>query len=157
MTGWRIGYIAAEPDIAKAVSKLQSQITSGPASISQAASVEALIGPQDDVLYMVGEFKKRRDYLMERYAQIPGVSCLKPTGSFYSFPDFSGIYDKTWNGETIGSSLRLAKFILEEAKVAFVPGIAFGADKNARLSFATSMDNLTRGLDRIAEAISTLK
>ena len=156
MTGWRIGYIAAEPDIAKAVSKLQSQITSGPASISQAASVEALTGSQDDVLYMVGEFKKRRDYLIERYAQIPGVTCLKPPGSFYSFPDFSGIYDKTWNGEPIGGSLRLAKFLLEEAKVALVPGIAFGADNNARLSFATSMDNLTRGLDRITKAIKSL-
>ncbi|MGV7221381.1 MAG: pyridoxal phosphate-dependent aminotransferase [Nitrospinales bacterium] len=157
MTGWRIGYIAAEPEIAAAAAKLQSQITSGPASISQAASVEALTGSQDDVLYMVGEFKKRRDYLMERYAQIPGVTCLKPPGTFYSFPDFSGVYDKTWNGEPIGGSLRLAQYLLEEAKVAIVPGLAFGADNNARLSFATSMDNLTRGLDRIAEAVNSLK
>ena len=157
MTGWRIGYIAADPEIASAVTKLQSQITSNPASISQAASIEALTGPQDDVLYMVSEFKNRRDYLMDRFAQIPGVTCLKPSGTFYSFPDFSAVYNKTWKGEPIGGSLRFAQYLLEEAKVAVVPGAAFGADKNARLSFATSMDNLSRGLDRIAEAIDSLK
>lgn len=156
MTGWRIGYIAAEPEIAAAVTKLQSQITSNPSSISQAASIEALTGPMDDVLHMVEEYKKRREYLMGRLAQIPGVTCTQPTGTFYSFPDFSATYSKTWKGEPLSGSLRFAQFLLEEAKVALVPGIAFGADNYARLSFATSMDNLSRGLDRIAEAIESL-
>ena len=95
--------------------------------------------------------------LWTRFAQIPGVTFLKPSGTFYSFPDFSAVYNKTWKGEPIGGSLRFAQYLLEEAKVAVVPGAAFGADKNARLSFATSMDNLSRGLDRIAEAIDSLK
>lgn len=156
MTGWRIGYIAAEPEIAAASAKLQSQITSNPTSISQAASAEALNGPPDDVNRMVAEFKKRRDYLVGRLNEIPGVKCFSPVGTFYSFPDFSGVYAKIWKGQPIGGSLRLAEFLLEEAKVALVPGIAFGADNHVRISFATSMDNLSSGIDRIAKAIGSL-
>lgn len=157
MTGWRIGYIAAEPEIAAAVVKLQSQITSNPSSISQAASVEALTGPPDEVQRMVAEFKKRRDYVVPRLNDLPGVSCFMPKGTFYSFPDFSGVFAKKWKGAPIGGSLRLAEFLLEDARVAVVPGIAFGADNHVRLSFATSMDNLSDGLDRIAKAIDSLQ
>ena len=158
MTGWRIGYLAAEPDIASAVSKLQGQSTSNPTSIAQAASVEALTGEQTpgEIDLMVVEFKKRRDYLMDRYAKIEGISCYKPVGSFYSFPDFSGVYGKQWNGKTIKGSLDIAEFLIEEAKVALVPGIAFGADNNQRLSFATSMENIIEGMDRIESAMKTL-
>jgi aspartate aminotransferase len=158
MTGWRIGYLAAEEAIAKAVTKLQGQSTSGPTSIAQAATVEALIGEQTEaeVQKMVVEFKKRRDYLMDRYAKIDGVSCYTPVGSFYSFPDFSGLYGKQGNGKTISGSLDVSEFLLEEAKVALVPGIAFGADNNQRLSFATSMENIEKGLDRIESALKSL-
>lgn len=158
MTGWRIGYLAAEEDIAKAVTKLQGQSTSNPTSIAQAACVEALIGKQTpaEIERMVIEFKKRRDYLMDRYAKIDGVSCNTPVGSFYSFPDFSGIFGKLWNGKTIKGSLDVAEFLIEEAKVALVPGIAFGADNNLRLSFATSMENIKEGMDRIESALKSL-
>jgi len=158
MTGWRIGYLAADEKIASAVSKLQGQSTSGPNSIAQAASVEALIGEKTpgEIKKMVTEFKKRRDTLMDRYAKIEGVSCHKPVGSFYSFPDFSGIYGKQWNGKTIKGSLDVAEFLIEEAKVALVPGIAFGADNNLRLSFATSMENINEGLNRIESALKSL-
>ena len=158
MTGWRIGYLAANADIASAVSKLQGQSTSNPTSIAQAASVEALAGEQSpvEIQKMVVEFKKRRDYLMDRYSKIEGVSCYMPVGSFYTFPDFSGVFGKQWNGKTIKGSLDVAEFLIEEAKVALVPGIAFGADNNQRLSFATSMENIKEGMDRIESALKSL-
>lgn len=158
MTGWRIGYLAANAEIVSAVSKLQGQSTSNPTSIAQAASVEALTGKQSpaEIQKMVVEFKKRRDVLMDRYANIEGVSCYKPVGSFYSFPDFSGLHGKLWNGKTLNGSLDVAEFLLEEAKVALVPGIAFGADNNQRLSFATSMENIKEGMDRIESAVKSL-
>ncbi len=158
MTGWRIGYLAASAEIASAVSKIQGQSTSNPTSISQAACLEALTGKQSptEIQKMVVEFNKRRDYLMDRYSKIDGISCYKPVGSFYTFPDFSGVYGKQWNGNTIKGSLDIAEFLIEEAKVALVPGIAFGADNNQRLSFATSMKNIIEGMDRIETAMKSL-
>lgn len=158
MTGWRIGYLAAEQEIAQAVTKLQGQSTSNPTSISQAACVEALTGEKTpgEIKKMVTEFKKRRDVLMDRFAKIKGITCHKPVGSFYTFPDFSGLFGKQWNGKTLKGSLDIAEFLIEEAKVALVPGIAFGADNNLRLSFATSMENINNGLDRIETALKTL-
>ena len=158
MTGWRIGYLAADADIASAVSKLQGQSTSNPTSIAQAACVEALTGEKTpgEVKRMVAEFKKRRDTLMDRYAKIEDISCPKPVGSFYTFPDFSGVIGKQWNGRTIKGSLDVAEFLIEEAKVALVPGIAFGSDNNLRLSFATSMENIKKGMDRIESALKSL-
>ena len=159
MTGWRIGYLAADEKIAAAVSKLQGQSTSNPTSIAQAACVEALIGKQTpgEIQTMVTEFKKRRDVLMARYAKIDGVSCHQPVGSFYSFPDFSGVFGRQWKGKPIQGSLDVAEFLIEEAKVALVPGIAFGADNNLRLSFATSMENINEGLNRIESALNALR
>ena len=159
MTGWRIGYLAANADIASAITKLQGQSTSNPTSIAQAACVEALTGEKTpgEVKRMVTEFKKRRDTLMSHYAKIEGVSCYTPVGSFYSFPDFSGIHGKQWKGKTIKGSLDVAEFLIEEAQVALVPGIAFGADNNLRLSFATSMDKINEGLSRIESALKTLR
>ncbi len=158
MTGWRIGYLAAEPEIAKAVGKLQGQSTSNPTSISQAACIEALTGNETPqvIATMVQEFQKRRNFVMKRYEEIEGMSCYQPVGSFYSFPDISGCFGKEWNGKTIKGSLDAAAYLLEEAKVAIVPGVAFGADNNARLSFATSMENLEKGLDRIEQAFKSL-
>jgi aspartate aminotransferase len=158
MTGWRIGYLAAETDIVSAITKLQGQSTSNPTSISQAACAEALTGEKTpgEIIKMVTEFKKRRDTLMDRYAKIEGISCPKPVGSFYTFPDFSAVLGKQWNGKTIKGSLDVAEFLIEEAKVALVPGIAFGADNNLRLSFATSMENINEGLNRIEAALNTL-
>ena len=158
MTGWRIGYIAADAEIVKKVTKLQGQSTSGPCSISQAASIEALVGPHDDVLEMVHEFEKRRNVMVDQLASIPGVSCNKPNGSFYSFPDFSDLYrKKDRNGKVIQGSLDFTEFLLTEKKVAIVPGIAFGADANARMSFATSLDKIEEGVKRIKEAVELLK
>ncbi len=158
MTGWRIGYLAATAEIVSAITKLQGQSTSNPTSISQAACVEALTGEKTpgEVKKMVTEFNKRRDTLMDRYAKIECISCPKPVGSFYTFPDFSGVFGKQWNGKTIKGSLDVAEFLIEEAKVALVPGIAFGADNNLRLSFATSMENINEGLNRIEAALNTL-
>jgi aspartate aminotransferase len=158
MTGWRIGYIAAgDPEITKQAGKLQGQSTSNPCAVSQAASIEALAGPLDEVHEMVKEFQKRRDIIVERLSQIPGVSCNTPKGSFYSFPDFSGVYGKKdMNGKVLEGSIDLAEYLLTAEKVAIVPGIAFGADDHARLSFATSMENIEAGVQRIKEAISRL-
>ena len=159
MTGWRIGYIAAgDPEIVKQVSKLQGQSTSNPCATSQAASIEALAGSLDEVHAMVREFEKRRNIIVERLTQIPGVSCRKPTGSFYSFPDFSGIYGKKdTNGKVLKGSLDLSDYLLSTKKVAIVPGIAFGADAHARLAFAMSLEKIEAGTHRIKEAIENLQ
>ena len=157
MTGWRIGYLAADKEIIAACNKLQGQSTSNPTSISQAATVEALLGPQDEIMRRVTEFQKRRDFLLKRLGEIPGVTCYKPVGTFYAFPDFSGLYGSKWGDESIDGSLALTDFLIEAARVALVPGIAFGADRNTRISFATSIEIISKGLDRIATAIATLK
>jgi len=158
MTGWRIGYIAAgDPEITKQISKLQGQSTSNPCSVSQAASIEALAGPLDEVHEMVREFEKRRNIIVERLTQNPGVSCNKPTGSFYSFPDFSGVYGKKdMNGKVLKGSLSFTDYLLSTEKVAIVPGIAFGADSHARLSFATSLEKIEAGVKRIKDAVNKL-
>lgn len=158
MTGWRIGYIAVgDPEIVKQVAKLQGQSTSNPCSVSQAASIEALTGPLDEIHAMVREFEKRRNILVDLLNQIDGVTCNKPQGSFYSFPDFSGIYGKKdMNGKVLEGSLDFCDYLLSAEKVAIVPGIAFGADAYARLSFATSLDKIEAGVQRIKSAISKL-
>ncbi len=159
MTGWRIGYIAAgDHDIAKQVGKLQGQSTSNPCAVSQAASIEALTGPLNEVQKMVREFEKRRNIVVKLLTQIPGVACNKPNGSFYSFPDFSGVYGKKdMNGKVLQGSLDFTGYLLSAEKVAIVPGIAFGADAHARLSFATSLEKIEEGVHRISRAVSKLQ
>jgi len=157
MTGWRIGYACGPRELMGAMTKLQSQSTSNPTSIAQKAAVEALNGPQDAVAAMVVEFEKRRTYIVERLNAIPGVTCFKSTGAFYVFPNFSAVYGKSFNGKTINNSTEFAAYLLEEAKVALVPGVAFGADKYARLSYAISMENIKKGVDRIEAAIKNLR
>lgn len=159
MTGWRIGYIAAgDAEITKQAGKLQGQSTSNPCSVSQAASIEALAGPLDEVYAMVSEFEKRRDIIVKHLRQIPGVSCNTPKGSFYSFPDFSKIYGKKdTTGKVLEGSLDFTDYLLTNEKVAIVPGIAFGADSYARLSFATSLEKIEAGVQRIKNAVNNLK
>ncbi len=135
---------------------MQSQSTSNPTSIAQKAAVEALNGPQEAVAEMVMEFAKRRTYIIERLNAIPGISCFRSTGAFYAFPNISGIYGKKFEGTAINNSTEFAAYLLERAKVALVPGIAFGADNYVRLSYATSMENIKKGLDRIEEAVLKL-
>ncbi len=157
MTGWRIGYAAGPADIINGMAKIQSHSTSNPCSISQKASLEALRGPQYDVSKMVSEFQRRRNYVLMRLQSLPGISCHKPQGAFYLFPNFSSTYQKEFNSMPIRNSYGLAYYLLKEAKVAVVPGDAFGDDAHIRLSYATSMENLEKALDRIVEAISLLK
>lgn len=157
MTGWRIGYAAGPADIINGMAKIQSHSTSNPCSISQKASLEALSGPQYEVSRMVAEFQRRRNYVLMRLQSIPDVSCHKPQGAFYLFPNFSSTYEKEHNNMIIRNSYGLAYFLLKEAKVAIVPGDAFGMDECIRISYATSMENLEKGLDRIIEAVSKLK
>ncbi len=158
MTGWRIGYIAADKDLVAAMNNIQSQSTSNPVSFCDKAAVEALNGPQDFMKGWVAEFDKRRRYIVDRLNKIPGVSCLLPQGAFYVFPNFSKVYGKkTPGGKVVNGSSDLAGYLLDEHKVAVVPGVAFGADACQRLSYATSMKNIEKGLDRIETAIKALK
>jgi len=162
MTGWRLGYAAADLDIVAAMSKIQDQSTSNPTSIAQAGGVEALNGPQDSVEIMRKAFQERRDYTVSALKDIPGVDCLNPGGAFYVFPNVSAFYGKSWMPEgdsprTIGGSDDLAAYLLEAYEVAVIPGSGFGADDNIRLSYATSMQNIQRGVARISEALQALR
>jgi aspartate aminotransferase len=156
MTGWRIGYTAGPEEIISAMSNIQSQSTSNPTSISQKASVEALIGPQEEVKKMVSAFTERRNYIVDRLNEIRGVSCFKPIGAFYVFPNFSEYYGRLYQGKKINNSTELADYFLDVAKVAVVPGVEFGADPFERLSYATSMEDIHEGLDRIEKALKQL-
>jgi len=156
MTGWRIGYTAGPEEIISAMNNIQSQSTSNPTSIAQKASVEALMGPQEDVKKMVKAFHERRNYIVDRLNKIKGVTCFKPLGAFYVFPNFSSYYEKSYQGKRISNSTELADYFLDVAKVAVVPGVEFGDDAFERLSFATSMENIKEGLDRIEEALKNL-
>jgi len=156
MTGWRIGYTAGPEEIISAMSNIQSQSTSNPTSISQKASVEALIGPQEEVKKMVSAFTERRNYIVDRLNEIPGVSCFKPIGAFYVFPNFSEYYGKSYQGKRISNSTELADYFLDVARVAVVPGVEFGADPFERLSYATSMKDIREGIDRIEDALKKL-
>jgi aspartate aminotransferase len=156
MTGWRIGYTAGPEEVIAAMNNIQSQSTSNPTSIAQKASVEALAGPQDEVGKMVSAFAQRRNYIVDRLNKMPGVSCYKPAGAFYVFPNFSSYYAKSYQGKKIENSTRLADFFLDVARVAVVPGVEFGADPFERLSYATSMEDIKEGLNRIEEALKKL-
>lgn len=157
MTGWRIGFTAGPKDVISAMTNIQSQSTSNPTSITQKASVEALRGPQDSVKKMVEEFDKRRRYMVERLNKMEGVSCIMPSGAFYAFSKVSRLYGRRHGETVIRKSADLAKYLLEEGKVAVVPGEPFGADDYIRLSYATSMENIRNGLDRIEEALGKLR
>jgi aspartate aminotransferase len=156
MTGWRIGYAAGPKVIIDAITKLQSQNTSNPTSIAQMAALEALNGPQDDVFSMVEEFRKRRDVIVARLNDIPGISCMTPGGAFYVFPDVSALFGRSYQGKALSNSSDLAAYLLDEAGVAVVPGADFGHDEYIRLSYATSMENIEAGLEKMKKAVMKL-
>lgn len=156
MTGWRIGYAAGPKELIAGMDKVQSHNTSNACTISQMASLAALRGPQTEINKMLAEFQRRRDYMFYRLSQIPKVSCYKPQGAFYLFPNFSAYYDMTYEGNQIRNSHGLAYYLLKHAQVAIVPGDAFGADNFIRLSYANSMEKIEQAMDRITDAIAKL-
>ncbi len=156
MTGWRIGYAAGPEEIIGAISKIQSQNTSNPASISQKASVAALNGDQQVVSMMVAEFRKRKDYIVGALNDIPGIYCPMPGGAFYVFPNVSGLYGRSYEGKKITNSTEFIEYLLDGANVATVPGVAFGSDDHIRLSYATSLTNIEEGVRRIKDAVAKL-
>ena len=149
MTGWRIGFAAADSKIAKIMANVQSHASSNPNSIAQAATVAALEGDKTDVHNMIEQFKKRRDYMVDEINSINGVSCKKPNGAFYIMMNISELFGKTFYGKQIESSDDFAEIFLEIAKVAVVPGSGFGADSYVRWSYATSMETIVEGLARL--------
>jgi len=157
MTGWRIGYAAGSTEIISAMSRIQGHTTSNPCSISQKASLEALTGPQNTISKMASEFQRRRNYTYMRMKSIPELSCFESKGAFYLFPNVSSFFDKEFKNNQIRNSFGMAYYLLKEAKVAVVPGGAFGAEGYIRLSYANSMKNLEKGMDRITQALSKLK
>ncbi len=156
MTGWRIGYAAGSEEIVSAMTKYQSQNTSNPTSIAQKAAVEALNGPQEGVGKMAREFQKRRDLIVERLTAIDGVTCLRPEGAFYVFPNVGSYYGRSFEGKIIGTSAEMAAYLLDEANVALVPGGDFGHDDHIRISYATSMEQIEKGVERIRLALLKL-
>lgn len=157
MTGWRIGFAAGPKEIIKAMTNIQSQSTSNPNSIAQMAAIEALRGPQESVKRMVEEFDRRRRFLIAGLNSIDGVRCLVPQGAFYAFPNVSSFFGRSYEGKVISNSSDLALYLLEKASVALVSGDAFGEPNNIRLSYATSMDNIEKGLERIRDALMRLQ
>jgi aspartate aminotransferase len=157
MTGWRIGFAAGPAPIIRAMTDVQSQVTSNPSSIAQWAAVEALTGPQDEVAKMAGEFDRRRRLIIDRLNALPGVRCVMPKGAFYAFANVSGLFGKRrGNGARLAGSSDVASFLLDEARVAVVPGADFGSDAHIRMSYATSAALITEGLARMAAALKTL-
>ena len=156
MTGWRIGYLAAPKNIAKAIGSMQSHTASNPCSIAQYASVAALNGGEDFIAKMHATFDERRRYMVGRLQKMNGVICPEPMGAFYAFADVSALYGKSYKGKKIEGSLQFADAALSEG-VALIPGVAFGDDHSVRLSYAISMEDIKEGLDRLERFISELK
>ncbi|MEW6446998.1 MAG: pyridoxal phosphate-dependent aminotransferase [Bacillota bacterium] len=157
MTGWRIGYAAAPAPVAKAMADIQSHSTSNPTSIAQAAAVAALNGPQEPVAEMLAAFAARRAYILDRFNAIPGITCRRPAGAFYVFPDVSAYFGCRFGERVISSATDLATLFLNEAKVAVVPGIAFGNDHCLRFSYAASREMIAEGINRIAAVLKSLR
>jgi aspartate aminotransferase len=156
MTGWRIGYALGPSDVIAAAGKIQSQSTSNPTSIAQAAALEAIRGPQDEVGIMVREFQKRRNAIVDKLNAIPGIHCLKPEGAFYVFPNINALLGKAGNGKKLASPCDVADYLLEEARVAGVPGEDFGSREHIRFSYATSLEDIEKGCARIRDAVLRL-
>ncbi|WP_447603475.1 pyridoxal phosphate-dependent aminotransferase [Nitrospira sp. Nam80] len=157
MTGWRIGYAAGPKDLITAMANIQSQSTSNPCSISQKAAVAAFRLGDSFTVEMVREFDRRRRVMVERLNKINGVSCRMPTGAFYAFPDIAGVLNRRADGRLLKSASDVATYLLKEAQVAVVPGEPFGSGDHIRLSYATSMEAIERGLARIEQALHRLR
>lgn len=151
MTGWRIGYGLGPVEWIQAMLKVQSHSTSNAASISQKAAIEAASGPQDSLRFMLGEYKRRRDWLIPALNEIQGIECRMPEGAFYAFPNMKGLL-----GKEITTSVALSKLLLDQARVVVTAGSSFGAEGYIRISYANSLDNIQRGVERIAEAVRPL-
>lgn len=158
MTGWRIGYTASNTTLAKVMGNYQSHSTSNPNSIAQAAGIAALTGNKDELNEMVRQFSERREYMVNRVNAIPGFKALMPKGAFYVFVNISGVFGKhTPAGAEINSALDFSKYLLEDKFCAVVPGEAFGDARYIRLAYATDMNSIKKGLDRIEEFVRELK
>lgn len=157
MTGWRVGYTASSAKLAKIMSSVQSHMTSNVCSISQYAALEALTGPQDSINMMKNAFEGRRNFMMKKLEEIDEVSFIKPQGAFYIMVNITYFIGKSINGVKINNSIEFAKMLLEEEKVAVIPGAAFGLENFIRLSYATSMEVIEEGLDRIKSFLGKLK
>ena len=157
MTGWRIGYAAGPQPIIGAMKKIQGQSTTNPVSIAQYASIEALLGPQNDVDRMIKQYQKRRDYLVKELNSIEGVSCRMPEGAFYVFLKIDNLFNKKLGESVANNSIGFCSYILDEALVALVPGNAFGCDNFVRLSYATDMQSIIEGVKRIKKAVNKLE
>ena len=157
MTGWRIGYTGSSKEIAKMMSSVQSHQTSNPNSIAQKAAVEALNGPQDSVEKMHEEFDKRRKYMYERVCKMPLVSTIEPMGAFYVFIDASDVLTKSYRGETVGTVAKMADILINDYNTAVIPCADFGFDTHIRLSYAISIEQIEKGLDRIESFLKELQ
>ncbi len=152
MTGWRVGYALGAPSLLGSMLKLQSHSTSNPTSIAQKAAVEALSGPQDSVKEMLAEYARRRDRIVAGLGAISGVRCAVPEGAFYVYPNFGKVLEKSG----LADSTELARRLLDEARVALVPGLAFGTREHVRISYATSQERIDEGLRRLSQFVSRL-
>ncbi|GIU78666.1 MAG: aminotransferase [Bryobacteraceae bacterium] len=152
MTGWRVGFTLAPAEVCAAIIKLQSHSTSNPTSIAQKAAIEALLGDQSSVDVMLAEYRRRREYVVSRLRKMPGVKCAEPRGAFYAYPNIHGALGR--NG--IHTPMQFAEKLLEKAHVAVVPGEAFGTEQHVRISYATSMENLEKGLGRIEQFLAEM-
>ena len=157
MTGWRLGYAAANMDIIKLISSIQSHMTSNANSITQYAAVAALNGPNEELHNMVVEFQNRRDYMLDRISKIEGLSCIKPSGAFYVMINIENFLNTTFHNKNINNSVDFSQALLEEEMVAVVPGAGFGIDKYVRLSYATSKEQIKAGLDRIESFLNKIR
>jgi aspartate aminotransferase len=157
MTGWRLGYIAAHPTVAKACEKIQGQVTSGATAMTQRAAITALTGDMKPTAMMVAEFTKRRQRVMELLAAIPGIVCSEPEGAFYVFPQVNNFFGKADGDDTIENADELCMYLLNKAHVSTVTGSAFGEPNCIRISFANSMQNIEKGFAKIKDALAKLK
>jgi aspartate aminotransferase len=157
MTGWRLGYALGPVDIISAMEKLQGQSTSNPTSFAQKGAIEALVGDQSCIDHLLAIFKERRNLLVEGLNEMELITCRMPVGAFYAFPNISGIFGKkTPAGTQLNNSIEVAQYLLDEARIAVVPGGPFGADANVRMSYATSEDSISLGLARMSDALDKL-
>jgi aspartate aminotransferase len=158
MTGWRIGFAAGPREVIAAAGRLQSQNSGNPNSITQAAAVEALVGPQDEIKTMMTEFRARREMVVERVRKLPGFRLPSvPQGAFYAFPNISGLLGAKLEGKTITDGDSLADLMLQEAQVAMVGGNDFGAPDHVRLSYATTLENLNTAFDRLDRVLARVE
>ena len=157
MTGWRIGYAAGPRAVIRAMTDVQSQVTSNPTSVAQWAAIEALGGPQDEVPIMAAEFDRRRRVIIDGLNAIPGVRCVMPRGAFYAFPNVSGLFGKRAKGGVLRGSADVCAFLLDEARIATVAGVDFGSDDHIRLSYATGLETIKQGVARMEAAVRSLQ